>query len=165
VRIGCDRDLPSGVFDRCNAVVRKRYWPRPPLPGGFGFPLGFVVGIVAVVIAVAAGAAGHPGLSVSLLASVVAGLSAVTTPSAGLATAAVCWFLHDGFVLGRRGELVFTPQSAQAAVVLVATAVITLLIAAAVRMGRARGVLAQLTSSIPAQRGAAENGGQDIVLR
>lgn len=145
--------------------MRKRGWPSSPLPSGFGFPLGFVMGIVAVVVAITSGATGHPVLSVALLAVAVAGVSAMTTPPAAVATAVVCWFLHDGFVLGRRGELVFTTASAQAVVVLVCTPVIVVSIAAAVRMVRLRHVRASLSSSIPAQRGAAEDRVQDIVSR
>ncbi|MFD2417215.1 hypothetical protein [Amycolatopsis pigmentata] len=111
--------------------MRSRDWP--PLPGGCGFPLGFLAGTGAVTVAVAMGATVHPVLSVALLAVTVAVVSALTVPSAALATAVVCWGLHDGFVLGHRGVLVFTTASAQAAVVLVSIAVITSLVMAVVR--------------------------------
>lgn len=114
--------------------MRRKYRSRPPLSGAFGFPLGFVAGIAAVSIAVVAGATGSPGVSVALLAAAVTGVAVVSTPAAALGTALLCWCLHDGFVLGRRGELVLTSLSGQAAVVLLSTAVIVALITAAARL-------------------------------
>lgn len=106
---------------------------RLPVPGGFGLPLGFTAGIFVTTVAVAAGATSRPGWSVAALAVTVAGVSAVTTPAAALGTAAVCWCVHDGFVLGRRGDLVFTAASAEAAALLIATALAVVALAALVR--------------------------------
>lgn len=123
--------------------MRSRDWSL--LPGGFGFPLGVVAGIGAAVVAVAVGATVHPVVSVVFLSVAVGVVSALTVASAALATAVVCWGLHDGFVLGRRGDLMFTAASAQAAEVLVSVAVLTLLVAAVVRKARLRRVLRDLT--------------------
>lgn len=120
--------------------MRKHNWPHPPVPGAFGFPLGFVAAIGATLIAVAAGATGHPVRSVVVLAVAVAGVSAVTTLRAAVASAVIGWALHDGFVLGRQGDLVFTAGAGVAAAVLVATAVTvvaTRITVAAVRMALA----------------------------
>lgn len=110
--------------------------PAPPVPGGFGFPLGFAAGIVATGLAVASGATGHPAWSVGLLALTVAVVSALTSTPAALGTALVCWCLHDGFVLGRRGDLVLTSASARAAAVLLLAALAAVAIATAVRLRR-----------------------------
>jgi hypothetical protein len=106
--------------------------------GGFGFPLGFATGTFVMVVAVAAGAAGHPGWSVAALAVAVAAVSAVTTFPAAVATAVVCWFLHDGFVLGRHGDLVFTTASEASAAILVAVAVAAWAMATLARIERRR---------------------------
>ncbi|GLY67832.1 hypothetical protein [Amycolatopsis taiwanensis] len=124
--------------------MRKLDWPPPPVSGGFGFPLGFVVAIGVTIVAVAAGATAQPVRSVVLLALAVAVISAVTTLPAALATAAVSWGLHDSFVLGRTGGLVFNAGAAGAAVVLVGTAVTVVAIAGTVRM-----VLARRRSTLP----------------
>jgi hypothetical protein len=138
--------------------MRKSRWPAPPVSGGFGFPLGFAAGIVATTVAVAAGAAGHPGWSVAALAAAVAAVSAVTTLPAAVGTAAVCWFLHDGFVLGRHGDLVFTTASARAAVILVLAALVAVLLAGLARAMRSwlavpRGAL----NRVPQPRRGREN--------
>lgn len=146
--------------------MRKSRWPAPPVPGGFGFALGFLAGIVATTVVVAAGATGHPGWSVAALAVAVAGVSGVTTPSAAIATAMVCWCLHDGFVLGRYGDLVFTAGSAGSAVVLLSAAVIALVAASAVRTARDRRVMvANARWRIPAQRHVVSEDGRDTARR
>lgn len=142
--------------------MRSRDWSL--LPGGFGFPLGVVAGTGAATVAVAAGATVHPAVSVAFLAIAVAAVSTVTVPSAALSTAVVCWALHDGFVLGRRGDLVFTGASAQAAVVLVSVAVLTLLVAAAVRKARLRRVLRD-SWSVPAQRAGTQDRSWETLRR
>lgn len=131
--------------------MRKRYRLSPPLPGAFGLPLGFVAGIVGTLIAVMAGATGHPVVSLALLACMVAAVSALTTPAAAFGTAVLCWLLHDGFVLGRQGDLAATPLSARAAVVLVSAAVVTSLIAVSVRKARFRRAVSEWSSLIPRQ--------------
>lgn len=136
-------------------AVRTSRWPSPPVPGGFGFPLGFAAGILVTVVAVAAGATSHPSWSLIALAVAVAGVSAVSTASAALATTGVCWALHVGFVLGRRGDLVFNAMSRQAAVVLVLTASTVVVVAAGVRVARAwcrASMHNQIAARIPAQR-------------
>lgn len=143
----------------------RRYWPPPPVPGAFGFPLGFVAGIAATGIAVLAGATQHPVVSVVLLAAAVAGVSAVSTPAAAIATATVSWFLYDGFVLGRHGTLAFTALSAWAALVLVSVAVVTALIAAAVRMLEFRRTLSSLLAHLPTQRDTEQRLGHAVLRR
>jgi hypothetical protein len=126
------------------------------VPGGFGFPLGFVAGILVTLVAVAAGATGHPMWSLLGLTLAVAGISAVTTAAAALATACVYWCLQTGFVLASRGELVLTAASLQAAAVLLSTAAIVVVVAAVVRRARACSRADErnlaLAARIPAQR-------------
>jgi len=107
------------------------------VPGRFGFALGFATGVPVTILAVAAGATSHPVWALITLTVAVAAVSAVTTLGAALGTAAVCWSLHSGFVLGRRGDLVFTAGSLRAAVVLVLTAGTFVVVASAVRAGLA----------------------------
>jgi hypothetical protein len=159
------KEVLYGRRERWNRSMRKRYRPPPPVPGAFGFPLGFVAGIAATGIAVIAGATQHPVVSVVLLAVAVAGVSAVTTPAAATATGAVSWFLHDGFVLGRHGALAFTAVSARAALVLVSVAVVTALIAAAVRMVEFRRTLSSLLAHLPAQRDVGQHPGRAAIRR
>lgn len=45
------------------------------------------------------------------LVAVVDLIALLSSIGATLATAVVCWCLHAGFVLGRHGDLAFTPQS------------------------------------------------------
>lgn len=108
---------------------------RPPLDGDFGFPIGAAAGVVVTIIAVAAGATAHPWLGLSALAVVSAAMAAVTGLWASLATAAVCWALHAGFVLGRHGALVFDGRSGRSAVVLAAVTVLTFAMTSIVRNG------------------------------
>jgi hypothetical protein len=107
------------------------------MPGGFGFPLGFALGIAATALALALGAAAQPILSVVAMVAVVDFTAMVTTVGATLATAAVCWCLHAGFVLGQHGELVFTAQARGDAIVLVVSALAVLAFASTVRAARA----------------------------
>lgn len=136
--------------------MHDRGSPAAPVPGGFGFPLGFIAGIVATLLAVATGAAGHPAWSLGLLALTVAAVAAVTSPAGALGTAVACWCLHDGFVLGRHGTLVLVPASAVAAAVLVPAALVVDTIATAVRVVRRRLVrIAPVPARVPAQCRAA----------
>ncbi|HEX6339917.1 hypothetical protein [Umezawaea sp.] len=125
------------------------------MPGGFGFPLGAVLGVTATALAVTVGATGQPILSVLALVAVVDLIALLSSVGATLATAVVCWCLHAGFVLGRHGELAFTPQSRGDAAVLLLCALTGLALASTIRATRAtvpeeeydRNVL-----SIPVQR-------------
>lgn len=138
---------------RCNVGMNNSRLPPPPLPGAFGLPLGFAAGIVATLVAVATGATEHPARSVVLLAITVAAIAALTSPAAAFGTAALCWCLDDGFVLGRAGGLVATPRGEVAAVVLVATALTAVVSATAVRVLRQRLVrIDPMTAPIPAPR-------------
>lgn len=119
---------------------------RPPLDGDFGFPLGAAAGVVVTIIAVAAGATAHPWLGLSALAIVSAAVAAATSLWASLATAAVYWALHAGFVLGRHGALVFDDRSGRAAVVLAAVTVLTFAVMSTVRNGLPRWPQVDMTS-------------------
>lgn len=88
------------------------------ISGGFGFPLGAVLAIVATMLVVATGATSQPVLSVIAMAAVVNLIALISTWRAALATAVVCWFLHDGFVLGRHGDLALTGQAGHDALVI-----------------------------------------------
>ncbi|HKS45693.1 MAG TPA: hypothetical protein VJT49_11385 [Amycolatopsis sp.] len=114
--------------------MRESRLPAPPVPGGFGFALGFVAGIAVTAVAVAAGAAGHPVWSLAALALAVAGVSALTTPLAALATALLAWCLQDGFVVGRHGDLVLAGGSVSSAAVLLFTGLAAVVLATAVRL-------------------------------
>jgi hypothetical protein len=103
------------------------------MPGRLGFPLGFVLAIVVTFLAVAAGATTHPERAVIALAAVTAAVAGVSTFRATLATAAVCWALLSGFVLGRYGDLVFTPAAARDALVLGGIAIIAFMLTTAGR--------------------------------
>jgi len=108
----------------------------PPVPAGFGFPLGMALGVAATVLSVAAGATSVPTISLVAMVAVVDATAMVTTVRATLATAAVCWALHAGFVLGRYGGLAFTPQAGHAALVLGLCALTGLGFAAILRAAR-----------------------------
>ncbi len=88
------------------------------MPAGFAFPLGSALGVAAVTGAVALGATHQPVLSLVALVVVVDAVAMLSTTTATLATAVVCWALQAGFVLGRHGELAFTAQAAGDATVL-----------------------------------------------
>src|SRR5262245_50855807 len=104
------------------AGVRRTRPPAPPVDGGFGYPLGFVMAVTVTIMAIAAHTTGHPLWSVGALAVTTAAVAAVTTLPAALATAGMCWALHAGFVLGRHADLQFSPASGIAAAVLAGTA-------------------------------------------
>ncbi|WP_157357248.1 hypothetical protein [Amycolatopsis nigrescens] len=99
---------------------------RMPVPGringGFGFPLGFAVTGLTAVAAVAAGGTGHPDAALAALCGAAAVVAVLTTLPAAFGTAAMAWACHSGFVLGRAGELVWTPAAGRAAVILLVTA-------------------------------------------
>lgn len=125
------------------------------MPGGFGFPLGAVLGVAVVWLAVAAGATSQPVLSVVALVVVIDVIALISTAPATLATTVVCWSLHSGFVLGRHGDLALTGQAGHDALVLGLNALLVLLLVSV-----ARGAIASLrvrdgvpnTSRIPVQR-------------
>lgn len=109
--------------------------PVRPISGGIGFPAGFLAATLVTVAAVGAQATAHPQRSLIPLVITVAVVAIVSTFRAALATAAVCWALHTGFVLNRRGDLVWTVQSAPAAALLAAVAITAYAVAIAVRVG------------------------------
>ncbi|WP_158264158.1 hypothetical protein [Amycolatopsis sp. CA-126428] len=92
--------------------------------------------MTATVLSVAAGAPSVPIISLVAMVAVVDATAMVTTVRATLATATVCWALHVGFVLGRHGELAFTPQAGRAAVVLGLCALTALGFASTLRAAR-----------------------------
>jgi K+-sensing histidine kinase KdpD len=113
--------------------MRRTRLPAPPLSSGFGYPLGAVTAALATMVAVAAGATTHPHRALVTLIAVTAVTAAATTLRASLATAAVCWALHTGFVLNRHGELQFNAASTRTAALLAATALISFALAATAR--------------------------------
>ncbi|MTD56229.1 hypothetical protein [Amycolatopsis pithecellobii] len=132
--------------------MRTSRWPAPPVSGRFGFPLGFAAGIGATILMVAAGATARPGWSVAMLVVVVAGIAALSTPAAAFGTAVLAWCLHDGFVLGRHGNLVFTPAAGAVAAIFAGAALVAITIAALVRLSR------RMTApAVPAPRVARES--------
>jgi hypothetical protein len=88
-------------------------WPR--IAGPLGSAAGFAAGIVATIVAALAGAAGRPGIGLATMALAVAAVSAVTTVVGALATAAQCWLLYGGFIVGRSGSLVLNDSSIEIA--------------------------------------------------
>jgi mannose/fructose/N-acetylgalactosamine-specific phosphotransferase system component IIC len=158
----------------------------PPVSGWIGYPLGFLATVVVTIGAVAVQGTAHPDWVLGGLAVTVALVSAVTVLRAALATASVAWALQAGFVLGRHGELVFTPRSLVAMVVLVSVAFGVYGVSLAVRLFRqarparleegAFGVVGdqgdRLVVGGDGRRGAAEageqvraRGGQAVVAR
>jgi hypothetical protein len=107
-------------------------WPR--IETGFGGPLGFAAGIATTMVVVAAGATRHPGAGLVAVVVTVAVVSAVTTCAGAAMTAATCWALYAGFVLGRAGQLVLTESSARALLVLLVTGVVATALGAAARL-------------------------------
>jgi len=122
---------------------------QPPLRGT-GFPVGFCAATVVTCLAIAAGGTDHPQWTLAALAGTAAVIAAVTTTPAALSTAAVCWAMHSGFVLGRRGELVFTADAAVAAVVVAAAALLGLTVGTVLRLRVREQVARRIT--IPVQR-------------
>lgn len=111
---------------------------NPPLSGWTGYPLGFVAAIAVTLVAVAAHGSGHPQWSLGALAATAAAVAALTTMRATLATAALCWALDAGFVLGRHGSLTLTAGSARAAAVVAVAALAGYAVASIVRQLRTR---------------------------
>lgn len=102
---------------------------RPRIPGPLGSAAGFAAGIVATIIASVAGTVGQPGLGLAVVALAVAAVSALTTLAGALATAAQCWLLYAGFIMGQSGSLVLNDSSLEVAglfgIVALATVAIT----------------------------------------
>ena len=103
------------------------------MPFGIAFPLGAVLASATTFLVVASGAASQPVLSVLALVAVVGFIAATSTVGASLATAAVAWCLHAGFVLGRSGELEFSARSGHDALVLGVFGLIAAVLAAVAR--------------------------------
>jgi hypothetical protein len=113
------------------------------MTGGFGFPFGCVAAVAAVIVADLTGATAHPWYALVTLGVVVALTAFWTSAGAVAGVAVVAWALHDGFVLGRAGELTFSHASAVAAVVFAAA----LLAGAAVSTLRSRAPTVQARES------------------
>ncbi|MCP2261973.1 hypothetical protein LX15_005700 [Streptoalloteichus tenebrarius] len=96
----------------------------PRLSGGYGSALGFGVGVLTTTAAVAGGAAGAPWLGLVASAVAVLAVSVVTTLPGAALTAAQCWGLHAGFVLGRAGAVALDERAARAAAVFLAAALL-----------------------------------------
>jgi hypothetical protein len=88
------------------------------MAGGFGFPFGCAAAVAALIAADLAGATAYPWYALVTLGLVVLATAWCTTARATAGVAVVAWALDDGFILGRAGELTFTPASATAALVL-----------------------------------------------
>jgi hypothetical protein len=108
----------------------------PAIGGWTGYPVGFAAAVVVTSAAVAAHGTAHPLWTLGVLSVTTATVSAFVTLRAALATAAVTWACHAGFVLGRRGELALTPAAAAAAAVLASAAVLGFGVALGVRYAR-----------------------------
>ncbi len=108
------------------------------MSGGFGFPFGCVAAVGAVLVAALAGPS--PWYALVTLGAVVLLTAFWSSVAAAIGVAAVAWALDSGFVLGRAGELTFTPPAALAALALLAAfAVGVLARLAAGRIGRPAG--------------------------
>lgn len=92
----------------------------PMLDSDIAFPMGAGAAVVVTISTVLAGATAHPWLALTALTAVSAVVAAATTLWASLATTAVCWALHTGFVLNRYGELTLDARTDHAAIVLAA---------------------------------------------
>jgi hypothetical protein len=97
------------------------------MSGGFGFPFGCVAAVVAVLVAELCGATGQPWYALVTLGAVVLLTAFWSSAAAAIGVAAVAWALDSGFVLGRAGELTFSPPAALAALVLFAALAVGLL--------------------------------------
>ncbi|HEX3650593.1 MAG TPA: hypothetical protein VHV49_19370 [Pseudonocardiaceae bacterium] len=104
------------------------------VPGSFGFPLGAALAVLVTIALVGDGGTGHPGWAVTALAASVAVLSVLTTPAAVLGTAALSWFLLEGFVVGREGQITLTAASMRAAAALLLTALACIVVTTAIRV-------------------------------
>lgn len=80
--------------------------------------MGAALAVAATMLVVATGATSQPVLSVIAMVIVVNVIAVVSTAWAALGTAVVCWFLHDGFVLGRHGDLALVGQAGHDALVI-----------------------------------------------
>ncbi len=109
---------------------------EPPIRGWAGYPLGFVAAIAVTIVAVAAGGTAHPQWTLIALVATAAAIGAVTTLRAAVATGALCWALHAGFVIDRFGELTLTTDTTRAAAVLAAAVLLASGIAHTVRTVR-----------------------------
>ncbi|MET0136568.1 MAG: hypothetical protein ABW215_23515 [Kibdelosporangium sp.] len=112
-------------------------WPR--IAGLLGSAAGFAAGIFATIIAALAGAGGRPEIGLAAMALAVAVVSAVTTIVGALATAAQCWLLYGGFIVGRSGHLVLNDSSVEVA------ALFGLVALAATTLGSGRAIRAHTT--------------------
>jgi hypothetical protein len=110
----------------------------PPLPGGFGFPLGFVTTIIVTFAAVAAGATTRPVWSLAALVGTTGSVACVSTLGAAVATATVAWALQAGFVLGRHGDLALTQVATRDAIAFLTAALFAFIVATAIRAIRDR---------------------------
>jgi hypothetical protein len=110
---------------------------RTPVPGAFAFFLGAALAAAMTFGLVAAGARSQPVMSVVGLVAVVDLVAVFSTAGATLATAALCWCLHSGFVLGRLGELTFTAKSGHDALVLAGCALGGILLVSTLRAATA----------------------------
>jgi hypothetical protein len=128
------------------------------IPGGFGFPFGVAAGVGATALTVAVGATAHPVRSLVALVAVVDASAVLTTLGATAATAAFCWCLQAGFVLGRQGDLVFTAESGRDALVLALSAVAAAGFAAAIRAARRRADTRPVARIPEQRRGGAVTG-------
>ncbi|MEV7044250.1 hypothetical protein [Amycolatopsis sp. NPDC051061] len=97
------------------------------MSGGFGFPFGCGAAVVAVLVAELCGATGQPWYALVTLGAVVLLTAFWSSVAAAIGVAAVAWALDSGFVLGRAGELTFSPPAALAALVLFAALAVGLL--------------------------------------
>ncbi|HEY1573770.1 MAG TPA: hypothetical protein VGG05_20680 [Pseudonocardiaceae bacterium] len=103
------------------------------VPGAFGFPLGAALAVlVTIALAVDHGTA-HPAWAMIASAATVVVLSVLTTPVAVLGTAVLSWFLLEGFVVGREGQVAPNLGSLRAAGVLVLTALACVALTTTVR--------------------------------
>jgi hypothetical protein len=137
--------------------VRNDIRRNPPVPGGFGFPLGAALGVLVTIVTVGMDATGHPVLAVLPLAVSVAALAVLTTPAATLGAAVLYWFLVAGFVDGREGQVSLDATSMRAAALLALTAVACVAVMAAVRWvlaGHHRVPAAPVQPSLPEPRRA-----------
>jgi uncharacterized membrane protein len=148
--------------------VENKARAEPPLHGWLGYPVGFVAAIVVMTAAVAAHGTDHPLWTLTVLAGTEAVIAALATLRAGVASAAFCWAVYAGFVVGRGGELALTGASLRAAVVLVAVTVAAFAAATAARLVHARPHASQTIGSRPHSRALVylvKEGGHAVVDR
>jgi len=134
-----DNDLLTGPPSRCDGTMHPTRRPALPLSGGFGFPLGALVGVLVTTAVDVNGGTHHLVWSVIAYAAAIVVLSALTTPAATLGTAVLCWFLLAGFVVGRQGDVRITAGTGEDLVVLILTALVAVAVVQVTRRLR-RGV-------------------------